>query len=222
MATNQQVWDQIFGNGPAAPGAKATVSLGYGKVNYKNVSATYAAMRVSPPFDRVTAITSGVRAGQQTVTRAGTWDGAGALISTPVMHELNTVILLQVKHLRGMSIVREGGLFLRLRHGAPLYTVIASVPMDADNICGDSFQQFSGHADILNAEDLKRIGIEVPRSWLSRYMDREELSECFRILVTAPETIPKPATGLIATPTGVEVREVAQPPKRRMIIRRKE
>lgn len=210
---------QIFGN--MEPVGRATVTLGFGRVNFKNSSATYAAMKVTAPFNRATAITSGTRAGQQTVTQAGTWSGNGALLSVPVMHSLGTVIELQVKHMRGPSVIRDGALFLRLRVGAPLYNIIASVPTESENICGDSFQIFSGYADIMSVEELKLIGINVPRGFISRFMDMEELSECFRVLVAAAETVPKPAVGLIETPSGVEMREIAQPPKRRMIIRKK-
>lgn len=221
MATSNVSMAAIFGNTSPPAGGRQTVALGYGKAVLKDILATYAAMKVSAPFSRVTAITSGVKMGANTTTRVGNWDGNGVLISANVGHENGSVILLQAKWMNGARLLREGGLFLRLRAGAPLYNVIAYVPTGPENICGDQFQVFSGHADILNADELKLLGLEVPRGYISRYMDREELAECFRLVQSAPESTPRPAIGAIATPTGIEMREIAQAPKRRMIVRRK-
>lgn len=214
--------DHLFDNSNTPPVGRAACTIGYGKVNYANVLATYAALKVTPEFQRTSAVTSGVRVGSQTTTRAGTWDGNGVLISVNVMHDIGSVFVLQVKHMRGPFILRDGALFLRLRVGAPLYNIIASVPSSPENICGDSFQMFSGNADICNPEELKLLGIDVPRGFITRFMDREELAECFRIVQVAPATVEKPSISAIATPTGIKMREIAQPPKRRMIVRRKE
>lgn len=201
--------------------AEITATIGYGKANLRTVSATFASMKVSPPFARISAVNSGRRAGAPITSPVGNWDGAGALISVPTAHPVGTVIMLQCKWMRGVHLVREGGLFLRLRPGAPVYSIIASVPVDDTTIIGDSWQMFSGPADILNVAELKLLGIDVPRGYVSRYMDEEELSECYRIVQTSPESQPRPAITAIATPEGVEMREVVQAPSRRLHIRRR-
>lgn len=195
------------------------IHCGYGKANMASVLATYAAMKVTPPFHRVSAATSGKRAGQQTVTNVGTWRETGVLISAPVEHPQGTIILLQTKFMKGPMLLRDGGLFLRLREGAPLYSIMANVPTGPENVCGDQFLMFSGNADILNADELRLVGLDVPRGYLSRYMDPEELQECYRIVMVNEGHIPRPAISAIATPTGVEMREIAQAPTRRLRIR---
>lgn len=197
-----------------------TSTIGYGKANLQTISATYASMKVQAPFQRNSAVTSGKRMGTPVASPVGTWDGAGALISTPVEHPAGTVILLQCKWMRGAHLLREGGLFLRLRSGAPVYSIVASVPTEHGNIIGDSWQMFSGPADIMSIPELRLIGIDVPRGFVSRFMDTEELSECYRIVQTRGETQPRPSISAIATPTGVEMREVVQAPTRRLNIRR--
>lgn len=199
--------------------SEITATLGYGKSNLQTVSATYACMKVTPPFQRVSGVTSGRRAGSPTVSPVGTWDGAGALISTPVAHPSGTVIMLQCKWLRGVHLLREGAIFLRLRTGAPVYSILAMVPTEQGNIIGDSWQMFSGPADILNVAELRLINIDIPRGFVSRFMDVEEMSECFRIVEVSPGTNPRPQITAIATRDGVELREVAAPPTRRMRIR---
>lgn len=196
-----------------------SVWLGIGKANLANTLATYAAFKVSPPFLRVTALNSGKRVGSSQTTQVGQHDLNGTLHSVMVEHDNGTVILLQAKWMQGPVLLREGGLFMRLRAGAPHYEVIAKVPTGHDNICGDSFRVFSGCADVLNAEELKLLGLEVGRGYISRYMDEEELEECYRIVQVGRETQPRPAISAIATPTGVEMREIAQAPARRLILR---
>lgn len=195
------------------------VSLGIGKANLSNTLATYACFKLEPPFHRVTAITSGKRAGGGSRQQVGSHEGNGTLSTIPVEHDNGTVILLQAKWMRGAALLREGGLFLRLRAGAPLYNVIARVPTGHDNLCGDAFLVFSGNADIMNPAELKLAGYEINRGYISRYMDEEELSECYRILKVGGETAPRPAIEAIATPTGIEMREVAQLPLRRLNLR---
>jgi hypothetical protein len=152
--------------------------------------------------------------------QVGVHEHTGTLSTSAVEHENGTVLLLQTKWMRGMSITREGSLFLRLRAGAPLYEVIANVPTGPENICGDSFRMFSGNADIMNVAELRLLNIEINRGYATRYMSEDELSECYRIVRVAPETTPRPSITVIATPTGLEMREVAQEPMRRLRLRR--
>ena len=198
------------------PENKQTVTLAYGKANLSSSLATYGSMKVTAPFERVSAANSGERVGQNRYDRVGTSDINGAIVSTNVRHPNGTVILLTASWKRGGAAIRDGALFVRLRHGAPHYNISARLPTGRESICGDSFIAFSGMADILNVDQLGLLGIQVNRSYVSRFMDQEELGECFTISQLSRETIPRPSLTAIETPAGVEMREVAQEPSRRL------
>ncbi len=197
--------------------------VSYGKANFSNVLSTYGSFKISPPFVRVTALTSGKRLSNSSssVIPVGRFEHNGVLISQAVEHTAGTVILLTSKWMRGPKVLREGALFVRLRDGAPWWDVVASVPTAADNVCGDSFSMFNGRGDILTADELKLLSIEVGRTFIGRFMNEEELNECFRLVKLGESTIPRPAISAIATPSGIEMREIAQEPLRRMVLRKK-
>lgn len=197
-----------------------TVQVGYGKANLSSTLATYACMKVTAPFARVSAASSGPKVGSAMVTAVGSHQINGVLINNQVQHPNGTVILLTASWKRGGSPIRDGALFIRLRFGAPHYNVLAKVPLGAENICGDSFVIFSGTGDIMNADELLERGIEVQRSYVSRFMDEEELGECFILNRLAPESIKRPELVTIATPDGTKLVEVSQAPTRRMVFRR--
>ena len=196
-----------------------TVQLGYGKANLATL-ATYSAMKVEAPFSRSSAVTSGKRMGSASHTQIGAHELEGGVTVVPTEHENGTVILLQVKWMRGGVGVSEGGLFMRLRSGAPLYNISGRIPTEAGNMAGDTFTMFNGYADILNPAELQLLGIEVNRGYISRYMDEEELEECFKIVQLREETQARPSITAIATPTGVQMREVQPAPKRRIVLRK--
>lgn len=201
--------------------ALQTLTLGYGKANLKNTLATYATLKVEPPFIRVAAVGAGKRKGQ-TAINVGTHEVYGVLLTAQVEHENGSVICLQCQWKRNGAPIRDGALFLRLRAGAPLYNINASVPMAPEAICGNSFLIFSGYADILNAGDLQLLGIKANDQWVNRFTDEEELAECFSISKIMSETAGRPVITAISTPTGVELRETASMPQRRLIMRKKE
>lgn len=200
--------------------AGQTVSLGAGKANFVNTLATYACMKVAAPFNRTSALTSG-KQHSRSYSQAGRLEHYGGFMHANVEQDHGTVILLQVSWKRNGAPIRDGALFLRLRTGAPLYSVSAKVPTDAQNTYGDRLSMFSGYADIMNAEELQLIGILPNRSYTEKFMAEEELEECFNIQMQQAETIGKPQITAIATPTGVQLREVAQEPMRRMIFRKR-
>jgi len=201
--------------------SKATVTIGFGKANMSNTLATYGAMKVSAPFARISAVTSGASRGAQSRMQVGQFEHTGVLITAPVEHPLGTVILLQASWKRNGAPLREGALFLRLRVGAPLYNIMAFIPTGWENMCGDRFMMFSGYADILNAEELEQQMIEINNSYIRRFMEEEEIGECFEILESQPESIPRPSLKAISTPTGIQMREIADTPTRRIILKRR-
>lgn len=195
------------------------IKLGAGKANFPGTLATYATMKVSAPFTRVSALTSGKQHARN-YAQAGRMDHHGGFMDVSSEHPQGTVILLQVSWKRNGAPLRDGALFLRLRLGAPLYTVNAFVPTEQQNVFGDRLTMFSGYADIMNAEELDDIGITPNDSYLYKFMQQGELEECFTIDLIQQETIGKPSLTPISTPAGVELREVVQEPRRRMIFRR--
>ena len=203
-----------------APVQEQQVQLGYGKANLANVLATYASMKVTAPFNRVTAIQSGKRIGQQHTTPVGRHDLNGALINSTVAHPYGTVILITASWKRRGASVRDGALFIRLRFGAPTYSIQAKVPVSHESICGDSFTVFAGMGDIMNADELALLGILPNRAYLEKFMSLEELEECFTITQLAGESAPRPSISAVAGPNGTVVREVLPAPQRRLIIRR--
>lgn len=196
-----------------------TVSLGYGKANFPGTLATYSCMKTTAPFARVTAITSGKRHGKPVHEAAGTMEHHGGFTTGSVEHPNGTVILLQASWKRGGAPLRDAALFMRLRAGAPLYRVNAFVPTNMANTYGDRVSVFCGYADIMSNDELQLLGIQVNRSYSEKFMDFEEVDECYEIIELMPESQGRPQLSAIATPTGIELREVAQAPQRRLVLR---
>jgi hypothetical protein len=213
---------QLFGQGSIVAPSQQTVAISYGKANFSNVLATYACMKVEQPFRRSSAFTTGVRQGGTVNTRAGTLEHHGGFISGRIKHDNGSILMITARWMRGGSPIRDGAMFLRLRHGATLWSIAGRVPTDQENVCGDNIAMFSGTADVLCEEELKFFGLDVPRSWLEKFMDEDELAECFRIVQVAPERIPRPSLQAVSTPTGIQMREVGDEPQRRLIIRRRQ
>lgn len=198
---------------------KQNIQIAYGKANLSNMLATYGAMKVTAPFDRVSAATTGVKLGYPNTTRVGRHEHNGVIVSCGVQHDNGTILLLTASWKRGGASIRDGAIFLKLRHGAAHYNIVAKVPVGQESLSGDTFIMFSGCADILNINDLKVLGIEASRSYIGRFMDMEELGECFSITQIAREVIPRPTLSAISTPGGIELREVAQEAPRRLRLR---
>lgn len=211
---------QLFKRGPAKP--EQITNIGYGKANLSETFASYVAWKVTAPFDKESAANSGHRIpGSYHAEPVGTTDHRGALITQRVKHEDGTVILLQASWKRGGSPIRDGALFLRLRTGAASYRIRAKVPQDATTICGPLFTVFEGHADILNESELTVLNLKVPRSYTDRFMQLDEIDECFQIEEFAPATVDKPQLTAVATSEGVKMVELAAMPSRRLRVGRR-
>lgn len=196
------------------------IEVGYGKANLSNTLATYAVMKVEAPFTRVSAASSGTRqTGSKQFANVGRHSLNGGFSIERVGHENGTIILAQVSWKRNGAPLRDGSLFMRLRAGAPLWRVSGKVPTGQDNMYGDRFVMFSGYADILNADDLAVAGIEVNRMYISKFMSMDELEECFELSQVSAATQNRPTATAIATPEGIQMKEVAQSPIRRMRLR---
>lgn len=199
-----------------------TIDLGYGKANLSDMLATYASLKVTAPFTRVTGINSGKQmTGSTSSIPVGRFDMNGALLNAKVEHPNGTILLIQTSWKRNGIGIRDAALFFRLREGAPLYDVRARVPVGRDNICGDSFQMFSGYADLLTPGELKLFDIEPHRNWAQSFLNAEEIAECFIVTQLRAETIRRPVLQAIATSEGVQMKEIPQAPSRRLNLRKR-
>lgn len=197
------------------------ITVGFGKANFSSVLMSIAALKVEAPWQRVSAWTSGVSvSGSKVWIPAGEHEMNGGFTRVRTEHENGRIIFLQSSWVRGGSPIRDGAIAIRLRHGAPLYDIFARVPTAAQNRCGDVVQAFQGMGDILTPEELRVAGLDVPRYVSSKFFDPEEIDECFRITRISGESIPRPTLQSVATPEGIQVREVANVPQRRIRIRR--
>lgn len=196
------------------------VACMYGKANLRDCLVTYGSFVITPPFTRTTAVTPQVKK-SQVATAVGTSEHNGVLLNCTVEHPVGTVIMLTSRWMQGMVTIREANLFFRLREGATLWQVIATVPTGPQNVCGNSAVAFTGHADILNEQKLNELGVHPYIGFMKRFMNAEEVRECFRLNKLAEEVVAKPSVMEVITPKGVEKKEIAQAPKRRMFIGRK-
>lgn len=211
---------QLLQRGPAKP--EQVLNIGYGKANLSATLATYVAWKVKAPFDKESAAMSGHRiTGSYHAEPVGTNDHRGALISQRVKHFDGTVILLQASWKRGGSPIRDGALFLRLRTGAASYRIRAKVPQDATTVCGPLFTVFEGHADILTEAELTVLNLKVPRNYTDRFMQLDEIDECFTIEEFAPAQVERPQLTAVATSEGVKMVELAAAPSRRLRVGRR-
>jgi hypothetical protein len=195
------------------------IELGFGKANLSNTFATYANMLVTPPFKRISAIAAGKRGGGGGADQVGTHQDNGVIVRNRVEHAWGSIILLQVAWKRGGVPIKDGAIFIRLRQGAPLYRILGILPMGRDNLLGRTFVMFSGYGDIMNEEDLTMANLQVNRSYTQKFMSEEELEECFEITQLAPATQERPSVTAVATPEGIQLRELGAIPARRFRIR---
>lgn len=197
--------------------------IGFGKVNLARQGASYFAGIVEAPFMRKSAKDAGLLVtGSDHTAMVSDYTPHGAIYFTKVKHAPNAVILLQSQWTSNGLPLRAGGMFVRLRPTAPLIVVNAKVPTGTESkLPSDMFMMFTGRGDIMNAEELQVLGVKVPRSYQSNFMDAEELDECYDVREMAPEMAPRPSIARIAThDNGTRLVEVPTARRRRLIIRR--
>lgn len=201
---------------------EVSVRVSYGKVNLKGASMGLASLRIQPPFAKDSAANTGrldVKSTQFTDATLNPQIGGG-FTSKVVAHDEGTVIMLQAHRTRNKMRIADGCIFIRLRADAPKLMIRSILPTGTESILGDRHIAFVGSGDILSLEELKAISIEVPRSWVSGYMQQDEIDELFVVEELNKGSGPRPTFVRIATSKGVEVRAVQAEPVRRMRIRR--
>ena len=197
------------------------VTLGFGAANYPSIRMTTGNMRVRPPFIRESAVTSGKPSGIGMYTLAGRVSAFGSWSSRPVEHPEGTIILLQSGWKRAGAPLRDGAIFIRLRDGAPEYKIHSKVPLCAENACGDRLLAFHGRGDILSPDELIMYSIEANSSYRNKFMQADEIDECFIIEITAAETAPRPALKAVIVDGERKVIETAVAAPRRLTFRRR-
>lgn len=90
-----------------------------------------------------------------------------------------------------------------------------------ETLLGDSFNAFLGHADVLAYNELRVLGIEIPRKYRAAYMQEDELAENFEIEIVSPGSTERPVFIAVATSQGVEFKATAPEPVRRIRLRGK-
>lgn len=200
---------------------RVNIAVGYGKTVFPDSTTVLSALRVSAPFLRDSASTSGRRegpGGAHEVSRHGSMHGT--LYSANISHEPGTVILLTAtRSIRGVK-ASEGAILLRLRSGAAMLEVTGLLPNARENDFGSRFRMFSGHADILSVQEASVLGIHVPARFVECYFDPDQIAERFDVAELAAETVPRPEYVVMTSPDGIVVREVTAKPHRRITIRR--
>lgn len=197
------------------------VTLGFGKANFPVTYASFTCQRVTAPFVRDSGVSSGRSLGFNTGQEymVGTIKERGSVYVRPVEHPQGQVLLLQAGWKRNGVSIRDGAIFLRLREGAAKWEIRFKIPLDNGNVIGADFVGFVGHADMLTAEDMGTFGFEVPRSYRQKFMSDEEVEECFTIRRLDDERAPRPNLMVVGTGKEAKVVEVAQQPRRRIIMR---
>jgi hypothetical protein len=201
---------------------KILVTVGYGKATLRTSVTTLTAFRLSAPFTRDPLASSGQRIpGFGSVTSVGVHpDANGRMYSDRVGHDPGTIVLLTASKTRQGAPVCDAALLLRLRPGAALINTAARLPTGADNIIGDRFTVFTGNADLLSVEEAELLGVRIPRNFLQKFFNEEEVAESFFVDILQGATIERPELVAVSTPEGTKVKEVPAAPKRRLIFRK--
>lgn len=201
--------------------AKTMVTVGFGKANFPDTLATYTCQRVRPPFVRESAASTGRAVGGRGDTfMAGFIRQHGELYSRRVEHDEGEIVLLQVGWRTNGLPIRDAAIFIRLRNLAASWEIRAHVPSCQENAIGGNFLMFSGHGDILHPVELKDLGFQINKFYTDKYMEPEEIDECFTILPIAPEVTPAPRMEVVVRGGQEVLVQVAAKPMRRLNFRR--
>jgi hypothetical protein len=199
------------------------VTLAYGKVNYKNSGMTAAALRVVAPFKRESASNTGQldHGSREHIQATRYKDIGGGFTRQRVGHPEGTLIVLQATETRRGTLYSEACIFIRLREGADMMSISACLPPSNESIIGNRVQIFVGEGDILTPAEVRLLGIDVPRQYIQRYCNEEEVGELFEVSVVRAGNISKPQLVAVATSEGTVVKAVGQEATRRINLRRR-
>lgn len=196
--------------------------IGFGKAVLSGTTVQFSAFKVTAPWNREPAQTSGKRShGTATMSNIGAHGNInGTVYSDTVHHEPGTFLLLTCTRYHRSVPAAEGAIILRLRANAALLNVMGKIPAGQDNLFGPRFSMFRGNADILSVDEAEVLGLRVPRGFVARFFDANEIADRFEVDELMPELARRPEFVAVSTPSGVKVKEVAAAPTRRIRIRR--
>jgi hypothetical protein len=196
------------------------VSLGYGKVNFADASASLAAFVIEPAFARAFPSNSLTRRGKPQVFPATDYEDVGGklMIDTLEAVEGKLILLQNQQRTRGMS-TRDGALFLRLRATGPAYAISAKVPVHRESKIGDTFLVFQGRGDLMSLEEVQDMGIAPTRAWVDGFLQPDEIEQCYDIRELQAEIVARPRQEVVTSLSGKEVLVTANAPGRRIKVR---
>lgn len=201
---------------------RITCRVAHGRAIFAASAYDFRVYRVRQQWTRDSAATSGVkRPGLATSQNIGPHGAInGTIYGDTVEHDPGTFILLTSSRTRGQSPVEDGAVILRLRPSAARIVVQGCLPSMQDNHFGDYVTMFEGNADILSVDEAELHGLRVPRGFVQRFFDPEQVNARFVVTELVAEVADKPQFAAVATATGVEVMQVPAAPSRRIRIRR--
>lgn len=192
------------------------VRLTFGAINLPAASATLACFKVDPPFSRSTAINTGRVKNKDYMQSTRFKDIGKGFTSATVAHPEGSIIMLKAGRTRGGVRIADAAIFLRLRDTAALRHITMRLPLGEESLLGDSMIAFTGKADILSVEELRPAQIDIPRSFVTTFMDQAEIDELFIINVISPELESAPRLQRVITSQGEQMMALPPEPVRRV------
>ena len=195
------------------------IYIGFGKANLRTTMASYASFIVSPEFLREGTMNKGKRIGGWSAHNVGVTEHNGALYNVTMDVPENSILLVQASERRMGASVRDGAVFIELQPHGHLVSVDARVPQGNDNVYGSSHTLFRGNGYILGEEELLERGVEPTPSFVSRFMQGDEIDECFNVMTLMEGLRERPKAEEVVSPEGIVRRVLPQAPRRRLRVR---
>lgn len=197
-------------------------SVTFGKIILSAASVKLASFVVSAPFDREVAVNAAKSNPRERVWQESTSHPqiGGGWTTASMTYEEGTILLLQATRTRGGITFAEGGLFLRLRASAALISIMLELPQAPESLLGQRIAVFQGFADIVSPDELRALGIDVPRNYISRYLQADEIDELYTLNELRQQVTPPPSFVVVTTREGTKTKAVAAEQPRRIRLRR--
>lgn len=203
---------------------ESNVRVGFGSYTFKNFSGSLAAYSV------------GVDKGKIFATYASkAYPAFGSPVNLPLSFrpEINGVMCqttLTVPEGAVLSFVArrrtmarpfaDGAFFVRIRKEGPLHSVNLVLPNAQEMLSGARVSAFYGNGDLLTAEDVRNLGYPLDVQYENRYMDEEEIRDCFDFEVVHPGKTPSVEISTVTGIDGKSVTVTVERKARRMRIRK--
>lgn len=191
------------------------INVGFGRETFSKDSASLAAFIVENGFERNLPSKKFSRQGKLQRFPASQYpDVNGYMFLDSVTVPDGEVLMLQASHRRNSLPYADGSVCVRLRSTGPLLVIYASLPSNSEATLTGEFIAFHGRGDILAVRDLAGYGIKPPRKYVSAYFNEDEVRECFRVHVAAPETEAAPKLEQVKMADGKVELAMAKPSRK--------